>query len=490
MPKQSSIESKTEQSFVRPPIVVVMGHVDHGKTSLLDYIRQTKVAEREHGGITQKIGAYQAAYKNKKITFIDTPGHAAFAQMRARGGKVADIVILVVAADDGVMPQTKEAISHTKAANAHMIVAINKMDAPGAAPDKVKQQLAENEVLVEGWGGDIICVPVSAKTGEGVDKLLESVVALSEIMELSASPLGDLEGVVIESKMDPHRGPIFTGIIKNGTLHVSDEIYTSGTCAKIRALSNFAGESIKEAGPSAPVEISGFPIVPSAGELFVTAKNKDLLDAKKVEKAEETSYGENVKVVNLILRADTQGSLEALEGALKKLENAEAKIRFLHKATGDITESDILLAHSSKGLIFGFNSRVPAKVADLADSLKIQIKTYNIIYELLDEVEGVLKEVLFKEEVKVKGRAEVLRIFPLESGDIVLGCKVSGGVLKIGAKVAILREGVEGPVYSGKIKNLKRNKEEVNVVGKDVECGVLLSPNFKEVKVKDIVDAL
>lgn len=488
--QKENITTQKESQFLRPPIVTIMGHVDHGKTSLLDYIRKSKVAEKEHGGITQKVGAYQAEYKGKKITFIDTPGHAAFTQMRARGGKAADIVILVVAADDGVMPQTKEAISHVKFAGVPMIVAINKMDTPGANPEKVKQQLAENEVLVEGWGGDVLCVPVSAKTGEGVDNLLESILTLAEILELKADPNGDLEGIIIESKLDSKKGPIFTGIVKNGTLKVGSEIYTSGISTKIKALLSFTGEHVQEAGPSDPIEVLGFSAVPKVGDLFVDIKSKELLDAKQVKVDDTQTYAEGVKVINLILKADSQGSLEALEGALRKLESEEAKLRFLHRATGDITESDVLLANSSKARILGFNSRVSSKVSELSDSLGVFVKTYNIIYELLDDVETVLKDALFKEEVKVKGQATVIRTFPLASGDVVAGCKVSGGALKPSAKVQILRTGEEEPVYTGRIKELRRNKDIVSVVGKDVECGVFLNPNFKEIKVGDIIDVL
>ncbi|OGC50523.1 translation initiation factor IF-2 [candidate division WWE3 bacterium RIFCSPHIGHO2_01_FULL_40_23] len=490
MKKESALTSKKEYPFIRPPVVAVMGHVDHGKTSLLDYIRKSKVAEGEHGGITQKIGAYQVIYKDRKITFIDTPGHEAFAKMRGRGGKVSDIVILVVSGDDGVMPQTKEAISHAKAANSQIIVAINKMDLPQANPDKVKQQLAENEVLVEGFGGDVICVPVSAKTGLGVDKLLDSILALSEILELKADPKGDLEGVIIESKLDAKKGPLFTAIIKNGTLKVGDEIYTYKTSGKVRSLFDFTGTQVKDATPSDPIEVLGFPIVPPAGEVFVSVKNKDLLDVKKETVPEEEKVLDSTKVINLILKADAHGSLEALEGSLKKLETPEARLKFLHKATGDISESDVLLAHSSKGLIFGFNTKVPSKVLELADSMKVTVRAYTIIYKLLDEVESLLKEVLFKEEVKVKGRAEVLKVFPLESGDIVAGCKVLGGALRQGAKISIFRESAEEPIFTAKIKHLRRGKEEVNVVGKDVECGVLLNPIFKDIKVKDIIEVL
>ncbi len=490
MPKKNLKDLKTQDPLLRPPVVTIMGHVDHGKTSLLDFIRKTKVADKEYGGITQSIGAYQAVFKNKKITFIDTPGHAAFTKMRAYGGKAADIVVLVVAADDGVMPQTKEAISHVKNANSPMIVAINKIDMPGSDTNKVRQQLAENEVLVEGWGGDVICVEVSAKTGEGVDKLLEAILALAEMLELKGDPKGDLEGIIIESRIDPKRGPVFSGIVKNGTLKVGNEIFTSGVSAKVRALLDFKSENVVEAMPSDPIFVLGFPVAPKVGELFIDPKNKDLMEQKLSEKVSDEIYSDETKVINIILKADTTGSLEALEGSLKKLESEGAKVKFLHKGTGEITESDVLLAHSSKAVILGFNVKTSSNVSELTDSLKVAVRTYNVIYELLDNIEGVLKEALVKEEIKVKGRAEVLKIFPLESGDLIAGCKVLGGALRSSSKVSIFREGTEEALYSGKIKHLRRGKEEVNIVGKDVECGVLLNPIFKELKAKDIIEVL
>lgn len=483
--------SHNQIASVRPPIVTIMGHVDHGKTSLLDYIRKTNVASREAGGITQSIGAYQAIYKTKKITFIDTPGHAIFTQMRAQGGKAADIVVLVVAADDGVMPQTKEAISHAKAAGAPIIVAINKMDAPGANPQKVKQQLAESEVQVEDWGGDVISCEVSAKTGDGVEKLLESIVTLAEMLELKANANGDLEGVIIESKIDPKKGAVFSGIVKNGSLKVGQEIYAGGMVSKVRSIIDFNGQPMQLAIPGDPVEILGFAHAPRVGELFVDPKNKTLVETKQEESKAEEAVGEHVKVVNLIVRSATEGSLEALHTALKKLENDEVKLKFLHKGTGDVTESDVLLASTSKALIVGFNCKVPAKVADLADNLQVSVHTFNIIYELLDNIEDVLKEAIRKEEIKVKGRAVVVQLFPLKSGDIVAGCKVIGGVLRPSVKINVYRgEDFEHSLYSGKIKELKRGKENVNVVGKDVECGVMLNPVFSEIKAGDFIDVI
>ncbi len=430
MTKEKQQVSTSENAFVRPPIVTIMGHVDHGKTSILDYIRKSSVASKEAGGITQSIGAYQAEFKKKKITFIDTPGHAAFTNMRKRGSSIADVVILVVSAEDGVMPQTKEAISIAQFNKAPMIVAINKVDLPGANVQRVKQQLAENNVLVEDWGGEIISVEVSAKTGGGIEKLLESIVTVAELLELKESKDADFEGFIIESKLDPKRGPVFTGIVKNGILKIGSEIYTSGNSGKVKALINYLGIQVKEAVPGDPVEILGFPTVPKVGEVFVDAKNKDLFNSiQESAKAVEEATSQNC--VNIVLKADTQGSLEALESSINALENPEFRVRILHKATGDISESDVQLASASGALVFGFNTRFPGKVAELAEASKVKVATYRIIYELLENLEEILLKSIVKEEEKIKGRAVVQRLFPLPSGDVVAGCKVLAGAVKI-----------------------------------------------------------
>ncbi len=489
MTKEKKQSSTSENVFVRPPIVTIMGHVDHGKTSLLDYIRKSSVAAKEAGGITQSIGAYQADFKKKKITFIDTPGHAAFTNMRKRGSSIADVVILVVSAEDGVMPQTKEAISIAQFSKAPMIVALNKIDLPGANAQRVKQQLSENNVLVEDWGGEIICVEVSAKTGLGVDKLLESIVTLAEMTEFKETKESDFEGFIIESKLDPKRGPVFTGIVKNGTLKVGSEIFTSGTSGKVKALINYLGEQVKEAFPGDPVEILGFPAVPKVGEVFVDAKNKELFTAAE-EAQKAVSESESQNCVNIVLKADTQGSLEALESSISALQNPEFSVRILHRATGDISESDIQLASASGALVFGFNTRYPSKVADFAEVAKVKVAVFKIIYELLENLEDILIKSIVKEEEKVKGRVLVQKLFPLPSGDVVAGCKVVAGAIKSTSKIEVRREGEQAPIYTGKLKSLRRGKDEVNVVGKDVECGILLKPAFGGLKSGDTIEVL
>lgn len=477
--------------FFRPPVVTVMGHVDHGKTSILDAIRKTNITAKEHGGITQHIGAYQIEYQNKKITFIDTPGHAAFSQMRSRGGKVADIVILVVAADAGVQAQTKEAIAHAKASGGTIIVAINKIDLPAADPQKAKQQLAQEDILVEEWGGNIVSVELSAKTGKGLDKLLEVILLIAEMQEIKARPEGSLEAIIIEAKMDKKKGALVNAIVKDGTLKVGDEVYASGKIGKVRSLMNDKGVSLKQALPGDPIEILGFKEIPSVGDTIVL-KGSGLEElSESLDKVE--IVGKNTKkTINLILKADTSGTLEAVKATLSNLVtsnvNADYSIKFLLTSTGEVSDSDVLLAQSTNGLIVGFNLKVAPSIEDLAESKGVFVKVYKTIYELVDDVKDILEGKAVSDEQKIKGRALIQKLFKLPSGDIVLGCKVLAGSLKDSSRISIYSKNPaemskdETPLYTGNIKTLKRGKDDVPVVGKDNECGVLLKPDFLEAK--------
>lgn len=486
--------SKTDatkiEEFVRPPIVTVMGHVDHGKTSILDAFRNSSVVDKEYGGITQHIGAYQIEYKSQKITFIDTPGHEAFAQMRARGGRAADIVILVVSAEEGVKPQTKEAISHAKAAGVTIIVAINKIDLPNADPKKVKQQLAQENVLVEDWGGDVVCVEVSAKTKKNLDKLLDAILATAEILQLKADPKGELEAVIIESKLDKRKGVVVSCIVKNGTLRIGGKMAASGYSATVRSIMNDQGQLLKEAGPSTPAEVLGFKEVPNVGDSIVTQGSE--LTALSIDENKIEIVGHNTKkTVAVIVRSDTQGTLEAVKSGLASLVTSSVgatfSLKFLLCATGDITDSDVMLASNVKGIVVGFNVKLNPYIEDLAKSYNVAVKTYKTIYELIDDVRGLLEGTAFASESKIKGRAQVLKIFKLPSTDIIAGCKVLAGVLKEGSRVSIYDKDPADlkkedlPLYNGMIKKLKKGKSEVTLVGKDNECGVLLKPQFEAI---------
>jgi translation initiation factor IF-2 len=482
--------SEQNQNNIRPPIVTVMGHVDHGKTSILDAIRHTNVQGKEYGGITQHTGAYQVEHNAKIITFIDTPGHAAFSNMRARGGKAADLVILVIAATEGVMPQTKESILHIRAAGVPMIVALNKMDAPGADPQKVKQELAQENVLVEDWGGDVISVPVSAKTGEGLTNLLDAILAMSEIMEIKGNPKDEIEGMIIESRLDSKRGVVVSAVIRNGTLRVGDEVFASGYEARVKSLLDFTGAQIKEAGPSTPVEVLGFSKVPNVGDLLVR-KGSELQELAVDENRVEI-VGKNAKrTVAIVVKTDTQGTLEAVKAGLANLVTESVgntfALKFLSTATGDITDSDVLLAQTARGVIVGFDVKLPPAIEDLADSLKVPVRTYKTIYELIDDVKELLEGTAFDAEAKIKGRAKVQKIFKLPSGDIIAGAKVLAGALKEGSRISVFDKNpadvtpLDIPLYTGSIKKLKKGKEDVAVVGKDNECGILLKPQFEEI---------
>lgn len=481
--------NKNEEKL-RAPIVTFMGHVDHGKTSILDRIRKTNVQEKEYGGITQHTGAYQISHNDKKITFIDTPGHAAFTQMRARGGRAADIVILVVAAEEGVKPQTREAISHIKAAKVPLIVAINKIDKPGADPRKVKQELAQENILVEDWGGNEICVELSAKTGEGLDKLLDAILLLSEMLEIRADPDGDLEAIIIESKLDRKKGVVVSCIVRNGTLRVGDTVTASGNDAKIKRMSDFNGNVIKEALPSDPIEILGFNCVPHVGDLILD-QGSELAELSIDENTVEI-VGQNAKrMISIVLKADTQGTLEAVKCSLSDLVTSSAEttyaLKFLHTGTGDINESDVMLAQSGKGVVIGFDIKIPSSVEDLAESSGVTVKSYKTIYDLIDDASKLLEGTAVDELSKIKGRAKVLKIFKLDSGDIIAGCKVLAGALKVKSRLAIYDKNpsdltiTDEPVFYSSIKKLKKGKDDIDMAGKDNECGVLLKPQFEDI---------
>jgi len=493
-----------ENDTKRPPIVTVMGHVDHGKTSLLDAIRNTNVTSGEAGGITQHIGAYTVTAKGEQITFIDTPGHAAFTAMRARGAKITDVAIIVVAADDGVMPQTIEAINHAKAAGVSIIVAINKMDKPNVDPDRVKQQLTEYELLAEEWGGDTIMVPVSAKTGMGLDKLLESVLLVTEIKELKANPKKRATGTVLEAKLDKGRGPVATVLVANGTLNVGDSLIAGSATGKIRAMFDDKGRKVKSAGPSMPVEVLGFSEVPQAGDYMYVADEKLVKKAAeerknkiKLENARQTpsmnlgdlfgriSEGQ-LKNLNLIIKTDVQGSLEALKGSLEKISNDEVKVSAIHGGVGGINETDVMLAKASDAIIIGFNVRADSNAKSVAESEGVDIRLYNVIYDAVDDVTAAMKGMLapkFKETVS--GTAEVREVFKITGVGAVAGCYVTNGKVLRNSKVRIYRNDIS--VYDGNILALKRFKDDVKEVAAGYECGISIE-NYNDIKVGDVFE--
>ena len=490
----------------RPPVITIMGHVDHGKTSLLDRIRSTKVAEKEAGGITQHVGAYQIEKDGKKITFVDTPGHEAFTEMRSRGAQATDIVIIVVAADDGVMPQTKEAIAHTKAAGAPMIVAINKIDKPNANPDNVKAQLAEIDVMAADWGGEYEFVPVSAHSGEGIDELLETILLQAEVMELKADPTREAKAVVVESSLEKGFGPVANVIIKNGTLHVGDNVIVGTTYGRIRAIKLDDGSNVKEIGPGTPAAIVGLNEVPGAGETLVVMENekeaRELAEkraayerAKQLSKSTKASLEDlsaliaegQLKSLPVIIKADVQGSLEAIKGSLEKLRNEEVKVNIIHEGVGGVTESDVTLADASEHtVILGFNVRPTGAVKKKAKELGVEIRTYSIIYDLLDDVKallGGLMSPVIKEEVT--GQAEVRETFVVGKVGTIAGCKVTDGVITRNSKARLIRDGVV--VYESSISSLKRFNEDAKEVKNGYECGIMLE-NFNDIKEGDVIE--
>jgi translation initiation factor IF-2 len=500
-------EAEADRDLVpRPPVVTVMGHVDHGKTSLLDAIRQTNVADREAGGITQHIGAYCVEVNGRQITFIDTPGHEAFTRMRARGAKVTDIVVLVVAADDGVMPQTLEAIDHAKAAGVPIIVAINKIDKPDAQPERVKQQLADRGLLAEDWGGETVMVPVSAKTRQNLDLLLEMILLVADMQELKASPSRPAMGNVLEAKLDRGRGPVATVLVQNGTLSVGDYFICGSVFGKVRAMYDHLGRQVRSAGPSIPVEVLGLDALPEVGDTFQvvtdTAKAKQIViyrEAKAREQAmarssrlsldqlhEQIKSGE-AKELPIILKTDVSGSAEVLSEALQKLSTDKVKVRILHSSVGAITETDVLLASASNAIIIGFNVRPERTAAQLAEREKVDIRLHTIIYELVDEMRRAmagLLEPVYKEVYR--GRAEVREIFHISKVGNVAGCVVQDGLISRDSQVRVLRDNVV--VHTGKIASLRRFKNDVNEVKSGAECGICLE-NFGDFKPGDILEA-
>jgi translation initiation factor IF-2 len=499
-------EEAPEDLEPRAPVVTIMGHVDHGKTTLLDFIRKTKVAESEAGGITQHIGAYQVETKGKRIVFIDTPGHEAFTRMRARGAQVTDIVVLVVAADDGVMPQTLEAIDHARAAGVPILVAVNKIDKPGAQPDRVKQQLSDRGLIPEDWGGDTIMVEVSAKTGANIDLLLEMILLMAEMLELKANPRRAASGVVLEARLDRGRGAVATLLVQNGTLHVGDNFIAGSSWGRIRAMLNDRGEPIQQAGPSSAVEILGLQGVPQAGDAFQVVE--DLAAAKEMaefrlqqlrqEELAETSrlrlddlYAQlqtgAVKELPIVLKADTQGSVEVLEDALTRLSNDQVRIDVIHKGVGGITESDVLLASASNAVVVGFNVRPDASARAAAEKENVEIRLYSVIYEVAEEIRQAMQGLLAPTTTeRVLGRAEVRETFRVPRVGTVAGCYVTEGMLTRNSLVRLLRDNVV--VYEGRVGSLKRFKDDVSEVRSGYECGLSIA-NFNDIKVGDVIEA-
>ena len=476
---KTKTETTKKNTLTRPPVVTIMGHVDHGKTTLLDFIRRSKIAEKERGGITQHIGAYQVTKDGKTITFIDTPGHEAFSAMRARGANVTDIVVLVVAADDGVMPQTKESIDHIKAALVPMIVAINKMDSPGANVDRVKKGLSEAGVLVEGYGGDVVTVPISAKTGQGVDELLEMINLVAEMSELKDESAKSFEGVVIESALDKFRGPIATILVKKGKIKTGEQIKTLSGVGKVKSLIDSEGKQIKEASVSAPVEILGFEKVPGVGETVVLAGSEnsaETLAETTIDKRNplEDLINSGKTQINLIIKADVAGSLEAITAAVQSLSDAERKVNIVHKETGEVSESDVLLAASTKSLIISFNGKVSKGAEKLAEEEKVMIRSYGIIYELLDELKEGLELLVDAKREKILGKGEIIAIFDTSFGKIA-GTKVTEGRFVRGDRVRILRN--EEEIATTRVKTIRHLQKEVNTAKEGEECGLLLE-NF------------
>ena len=502
-----NVEEEDDENLVkRPPIVTVMGHVDHGKTSLLEAIRKTKVIDSEAGGITQHIGAYTVTINGEKITFLDTPGHEAFTAMRARGAQITDIVILVVAADDGIMPQTKEAISHCKAADVPIVVAINKIDKPGANIDKVKQELTEYGLVSEDWGGDTICVPVSAKKGINLDQLLEMVLLTAEMLELKANPNRKAMGTVIEAKLDKGRGAVASLLVQSGTLSVGDSILVGTTYGRIRAMFNDDGKKIKSAGPSMPVEILGLSEVPAAGDRFnevkdektardMASKRKEKLKIETLNSSHKVSLEDlynqiregKVKELAIIVKADVQGSVEAIKQSLEKLSTDDVKVRVIHGGVGAITETDVTLATASNAIIIGFNVRPDGNASALAEKEEVEIKTYRIIYDAIEDVKSAMIGMLEPEYREViLGKAEIRETYKISNVGTIAGCYVLDGKIVRNSEVRIIREGVV--VFEGVLASLKRFKDDVKEVASGYECGLSVD-RFNDIKVGDIIEA-
>ena len=501
-------DEEDEKDMVpRPPVVCVMGHVDHGKTSLLDCIRNTHVTDREAGGITQHIGAYTVSINKQKITFLDTPGHEAFTAMRMRGANATDIAILVVAADDGVMPQTVEAINHAKAAGVEIIVAINKIDKPGANIERVKQELSEYELIPEDWGGSTVFVPVSAKNNEGIDDLLEMILLTSEVLELKANPNRKARGLVIEAELDKGKGPVATILVQKGTLHVGDYIAAGACSGKVRAMMDDKGRRVKEAGPSTPVEILGLSDVPNAGEIlvqtdndkeaknfaatFVAENKKNLLEETKAKMSLDDLFNQiqegNLKELALVVKADVQGSVEAVKQSLVKLSNEEVAVRVIHGGVGAINESDVMLATASSAIIIGFNVRPDANAKSMAEQNGVDIRLYRVIYQAIEDVEAAMKGMLEPVyEEKVIGHAEVRQLFKASGVGTIAGSYVLDGTFQRGCKVRISREGNQ--IFEGNLASLKRFKDDVKEVRSGYECGLVFE-GFNDLQEFDQVEA-
>ncbi|WP_302194213.1 translation initiation factor IF-2 [uncultured Ruminococcus sp.] len=499
-------DDDAEDTEERCPVVCVMGHVDHGKTSILDRIRNAHVTAGEAGGITQHIGAYQVRYEGKDITFLDTPGHEAFTAMRARGANITDIAILVVAADDGIMPQTVESINHAKAAGITVIVAINKMDKEGANPDRIKEELTKYGMVCEEWGGDVICVPVSAKTGEGIDDLLENILLVAETSELKANPGRRAKGTVVEARLDKGRGPIATLLVQNGTLHVGDVIIAGTAVGRVRVMTNDKGQAVESAGPSVPVEITGLAEVPEAGDTFNAVEDerlaRELVEQRKHE-AKQAKFNEYQKVtldnlfsqieqgemkeLSLIVKADVQGSVEAVTQSLEKLSNDEVRVRVIHGGVGGIKESDVMLASASNAIIIGFNVRPDQTAEEIAARDKVDIRTYRVIYDAIEEIETAMKGMLapkFREVVM--GRIEVRQVYKISNVGAVAGAYVLNGKVTRQCEIRVVRDGIV--IAEDKMSSLKRFKDDVKEVGESYECGITLE-KFRDFKEGDIFEA-
>lgn len=501
--EEANIEGETAP---RPPVVTIMGHVDHGKTLLLDSIRKTNVVATEAGGITQHIGAYQVNHKDKDITFIDTPGHEAFTAMRARGAQITDVAILVVAADDGVKPQTIEALDHAKAAKVPIIVAVNKVDKPEAKPEKVRQELSQYDLSPEEWGGETIFVDVSAKKNQNIDNLLETILLVAEVQELKAVPKGNAYGTVIESKIDKGRGPVATVLIKHGTLKISDNFVAGMTNGKVRALFDDQGERIKEATPAQPVEILGFNSAPKAGDVFRIVKSekearevseKRALKQRLIEQKQKAHLtledlhkqiaDGKIKELNLVVKADVQGSIEALKDSLAKVDQEEVRLKVIHSGVGAVVETDIMLAAASNAIVIGFNVRPDAKSRALAEKENVDVRTYKVIYQIVEDISAARKGMLAPRiEEEIQGEAEVLQTFKAPKVGVIAGSKVNNGLINRNSSIRVIRDGVV--IQETTISSLRRFKNDVNEVKEGYECGIGLE-NFQDIKEGDIFEA-
>lgn len=502
--QENAEEVDAEEDLVpRPPVVTIMGHVDHGKTSLLDAIRKTHVTEGEAGGITQHIGAYTVECNGRMITFIDTPGHEAFTSMRARGAQVTDVVILVVAADDGIMPQTVEAINHSKAAGVPIIVAVNKIDKPESNPERVKQQLTEHGLVCEDWGGDTICVPVSAKKQQNLDELLEMVLLQADVLDLKANPNKAAKGTIIEAQLDKGRGPVATVLVQNGTLKIGDPIVAGIAYGRVRAMMNDKGENVKTAGPSCPVEVLGFNEVPSAGDIMnvaevskkVAEERRNRIKAEQLKNLSKVSLEDlfshiaegEVKTLNIVVKADVHGSVEAVKQALEKLSNEEVRVKCIHGGVGAITESDVMFASASNAIVIGFNVRPDSGARNLAEQEKVDVRTYRIIYQAIEDVENAMKG-MFKpvfKEVHL-GTISVRNTFKVSSVGTIAGAYVQDGKVQRNAQVRVVRDGVV--VHEGQIASLRRFKDDVREVAAGYECGIGIE-NFNDIHEGDVIEA-